>query len=178
MPDTAVNFNGAYLKRTLVLTGATETKTWLFSAWVRPTAIGGTQRIFEIHDTTNSRMVVAITGSGRLFIFGGSSTFDSYLEAESSTIFSAGTLYHIAFAVDLTDPAKRHVYINRAAESMTWYSYTNAEIETEAPRISWCGSHLGLVLFKGDVGHFYSAPGQYLDLSNVTNLNKFIDTRW
>lgn len=91
---------------------------------------------------------------------------------------SAGTLYHIAFSVDLSDPAKRHVYINRTAETMSWDTYFDNGIgaDATAATITWFNNIDATLLLKADAGHLYSAPGQYLDISNVTNLNKFIDT--
>ena len=120
---------------------------------------------------------VSILSSGLLNIVGANSDGTTRLNAIGSTIFSAGTLYHIAFAIDLSDPALRHVYINRVSETMTWNAYTEFSIDPTLPSINWFASGLvsGPFLFKGDVGHLYNAIGQWLDLSNVTNLNKFID---
>ena len=126
MPDTAVNFNGAYLRRATALTGAAATNKWTFSAWVRPTAISGPQRLFEIAASSSAlRFGVTITGAGLLNIFARHSGGATLLSATGSTILVAGTLYHIVFSVDISDPAKRHVYINRAAEAMSWDTYSS-----------------------------------------------------
>ncbi len=88
---------------------------------------------------------------------------------------SAGAVHHIVVSIDLTNTAKRHVYVDGVAQSVTWTTYDTANPNIDWTVSSWfvmhgpsngfgdCGGQVGQVWFNTS----------YIDLSVPANLAKF-----
>lgn len=171
----AVNTNGAYLYRTAALIGAAASRKWTFSFWIKPLAIGATQRILEIISATGTNPArINLASSGKINVTGTNSLGSTILNLTGSTVLSAGTLYHVAGAIDMTDAAKRLLYINRAADTLSVSTYANSALQFAGANVTVFADHNGAGLYTGDVGRLYVDLNEYLDISVAANLNALI----
>jgi len=167
----AVNFDGStYLRKASDFTGAADSKLILLSFWFRKTTTA-TGVIYEgdsgfrIDLDTNRRVNFSAPNSAGTNILIASTT--------STAQFNLNTWNHIAVSVDMSDTAKRHVYINGSAPTMTWTTYTNAAMNlTCSTHTVAANSSLG-EKYTGALSEVYINFGAYLDLSVSANLQKF-----
>lgn len=80
---------------------------------------------------------------------------------------------HMIMAIDLTDTAKRAIYVDDAAYSVSWGTYSNVNMDFTPG--SWDFGHLSPDFYAGNYGELYFAPGQWLDITITANRRKFID---
>jgi hypothetical protein len=74
--------------------------------------------------------------------------------------------YQVDWSVDLTDTAKRHVFINGVAANGTWNDYSNTNIDFSALSEAYIGAAKAAVSkLTGEIGTVWYAPNQYIDLS-------------
>jgi hypothetical protein len=126
---------------------------------------GGTVRFRLLRGEAND---ISITGSD--------SAGTQLLSATAGSGWSASAQF-IFVCVDLSDSAKRFMYTNNSALTLTWSTYTNGNINFAADRSSingqWNGSSYTLV-GDGVMSQFYFAT-EYIDFSQEANRLKFRD---
>ena len=147
------SFNGSANKYIFDLEDASgTTSTTRFSAWV--------------HYPTNKIVVDAYNGSGT-----------SILDFEFGTTLNFNQTYIVMISVDMTNPSKRHTYINNVSESATYTTYTNDNLKLTQTNLG-IGARLDASLpegyWNGDIGFMYF-DGSYIDFSQEANRNKFVD---
>jgi hypothetical protein len=125
----------------------------------------GSQRLRVLKDTSN-----------RLWFVGNSSAGTTILSVTAGTL-AANTTYSVQFCFDLTNTAKRFVYINGVSETLNVTTYTNASIELSESHAAvaalWDGSSYVQQL-DGKVAELYIAS-DYIDFSQEANRLKFRD---
>ena len=82
--------------------------------------------------------------------------------------------YHLSLSIDLTDTAKRFVFLNGIQQPVTWSVYTDDTIDMSRDCVigQQYNSTSGASFFKGDIGEVY-VKKSYIDLSAS---NPFYDT--
>jgi hypothetical protein len=167
----AVVFDGStYLRKASDFTGAADSKLILLSFWFRKTTtdtcvIYEGESGFRIDLDTNRRVNFSAPNAAGSNILIASTT--------DTAQFSLNAWTHIAVSIDLSDTAKRHVYINGSAPTMTWTTYTNDTMNlTCSTHTVGAGANLA-EKYTGALSEVYVNFGAYLDLSNSTNLEKF-----
>ena len=170
------DFDGTtgYLYRTSALTGVGDGKTFSFSIHVNRD-ISTEEYFFYIADSDYNPVAVQLgfTNSGYVYLRAWSSAGTKILDAiASTTVISTGTNYSIQACVDLTATAKRFIYVNGAAETVAYSTYTNANIALS--RLYSGIAALNSVTYNGRLAEFYFTT-DYIDFSKEANRLKFRD---
>lgn len=99
-----------------------------FSALFRRTTNATDQTLFWLDNGSNSiRFTIHISTDNKIYVRGRNSTPADVLDIGGSTAISAGsTLHHLYGCFDLTDNAKRKIYLDGVAETLSVTTYDNA----------------------------------------------------
>ena len=114
---------------------------------------------------------------GKVKFYGVSTSSSTILNAVTGTILSVDNWYHVLFSFDMANSSNRYVYINDSADTTTWNTYTNATIDLTRTnhRIGWGVAGPANQEFNGDMAEMWLDLGNYLDISSLSNREKFID---
>lgn len=177
---SAVGSTG-YLYRNSALSGATDNTTLTFFALYKPSTTGTQRILWQCNGTAGGalRGMIQVT-SGNFFrvdFYNSAGSVILSATASSDAINSTSTTYAIHFSVDLTNTSNRSLYINGVAATVTWTTYTNANMNFSAARsgfgadwgASWSGGQLG-----GSLGSFY-LNNAYVDFTQESNRLLFAD---
>jgi hypothetical protein len=166
----AIDFDGTndYLSRSSDLVGNTDGRTFTFSAWVWNTNttdayIYANANNFYLGLNTFGRFVGSMTNTS------GTVILDFVTPAFSVPI---NTWTNVLVSIDLTNSANRSVYINDIAQSVTWTTYSNQNIDF-TKTTHYIDSNASGVLGKTRLSNVY-LDKTYRDLSNVTNRRLFV----
>lgn len=184
-PAGAVDFDGTndYLSRSSDLTGNADGKTFTFSAWVWPD--NGQGPIYCSANATSGSLQPVIIGVGNAatgtynltILYRDYNSGITKLQAYSAALsVPRDTAMHVLISVDVSDTAKRWVYINDVQTTMSWDNYVNENIPfSHTYHYVGYENHWPSVTdrFKGRLAHVY-LDYTYRDLSNVTNRRLFI----
>lgn len=163
-----------YLGRTS-LTGIANGKQFTFSCAYRGiTGSGGAQPVLWIGNAPSiSWYVIVDTLNKDLNIIAKTAANVTILSAtiRNNVLINARNLV-VTVSVDLTDTAKRHVYINGTLATMTWTTYTNDNIAfigdtynvARNGSATYTNAYIGAIWFNTS----------YIDLSVASNLAKFV----
>lgn len=175
------DFNGTtgYLSRTSALTGVSDGKVICGSFNFTPDA-AQTHQLFTIKESGGvGGLEIYVDNSGFLGFFGVLSTPTSVLNGVSSSgvIPTIGDNYSVQYCIDLSDTAKRFVYVNGVAVTMIWSTYTNSNINLDQPRVTigaryTASGYSGFT--NGKLAEFYFTT-TYIDFSQEANRLKFRD---
>jgi hypothetical protein len=157
------------------LDGAADSKLLTFSFWVKPTdttqswilnnSAGGVTRGFiDVNPFGNQDFIVQMGDSGGT---------DVIRQTCEPFIIIEGAWNHVILSVDVADTAKRHVYVNDVSAQGSWIAYADVAMDFTLTDIFFARTIAGTELLDGDIAEFYYAPGQYIDLSLVSNRRKF-----
>lgn len=173
----AADFDGAndYMLRGSGLTGAADSKTGIFSAWVRMDGGDG-----------NLSMILDMALGQASFRRSSDNNFRATLCSDSGNIkldietrgedYTASTAWrHMLVSWDLGTPGAMHMYINDVSD-MFMSVFINDTIDYTVSNWAVGGSTSGASKLNGALAEMYFAPGQYLDFSVASNRRKFIST--
>ena len=163
-----------YLGRTS-LTGIANGKQFTFSCAYRGiTGSGGVQPVLWIgYAPSISWYVIVDTANKDLNILAKTAANVTILSATiRNNVLIDGRNLVVTVSVDLTDTAKRHVYINGTLATMTWTTYTNDNIAFMGDTCNvarngsgtYTNAYIGAIWFNTS----------YIDLSVASNLAKFV----
>jgi hypothetical protein len=174
-PYSDLDGSADYLSRTTALTGIADGKAFTLSFCFNKDSASN-KFPFTIYSNTTKRFRVIVDSGGYITVEAFSSAGSTVLYVESSVgSIALNRNYVITVSVDLTDTAKRHLYINGSAATATWSTYSNTDIDFNPatpryyagydanPANYWDG-RLGAVWFNTS----------YIDLSVAANLAKFV----
>lgn len=170
------NFNNAGdLTKTSALTGASNSKTFSLGFWFNRTNAGPNLYICHFTDASdNSRFEVYLNGSAELVILGYNAAGTLILNATTTGgLFTTGTWKYFQICLDMSNTAKRFVYVDGTDVTMTWTTYTNDSLNFAASK-SWIGGGV-YGYFYGLLSEFYLTT-DYIDFDVETNRLKFRDT--
>ena len=164
------------LERGAGLTGAADSKIFTFSFWFNPTNLNsGTIALCSVNavnagvDTTCFRIVA---DSGEWRVFGHNAAGTAILDVKHPTTAANSTWHNLMGSFDLSDVAKRHLYLNGASD-LAVTTYTNDTIDFTKADWGVGASPQGGNDYTGSLADFYFTIGEYIDLSVQANREKF-----
>lgn len=170
----AASFNGTvYLSRDAVLTGVAASTLVTGSVWFKPTAVDANQYLLAAVNVASSVIgfSVLITSDAKVRVTAVNSVGTTILSVSTSANVLAGAWNQIEFAFDMTNAAKRFMYLNGVSDLASVLAYTNDLIAFNLLDRWSVGAVLAALKLTGCQAEGYAAPGQYLDIS--INRNKF-----
>lgn len=174
----AAYFDGVndYISR-VGFVGAADSKSGIFSAWIRLDRENGYDQLILGNDTiSNSRFLVLWEPSGILRITGMGTDVNEKLAIQTGGIYQSGPSFiHILASWNLASAGSGRLYINDVTD-YDEQTYTNADIDYTPFSNAWTiGGDQGAGNKSGiTIAELYFAPGQYLDFSVTANRRKFI----
>lgn len=178
----SADFDGTndFMARGAGLTGAADSKSGIFSLWIRTDARDGTLRgIFNLVTTLGGgtgRFNVIHLAANTFRLFGANAAGSTILQLTSNTAYAAdATWRHFLLSWDLA-AAAGHLYVNDADDLAAGSTLTNDTIDYTVAD-SGVGALPDASAKSSDVyAELYFAPGQYLDFSVLANRRKFISS--
>lgn len=169
---------GIFMERGAGLSGAVDSKLLTFSCWVRKhvSVVGGAHLITAVTAVNGStdRTTIAASSDGRLSAFGYNAAGTLILDQRSSAI-GVGPWVHMLCSFDLSNPARKHIYINDVSDLASSNIFTNDTIDFTMADWGVGATPNGGGNFDGSLADLWFAPGVYLDLSIEANRRLFID---
>ena len=165
-----------YLSRVSAPTGISDGKQFTVSFSVNSDD-GIDFAAMSFSTNSNTRFDVRWADGTNINIFGYNSSGTIILRVESQLVtLVPGRNYTVACSCDLTDVNKRHISVNGANLSATWFSYTNDNISfnLSTTPLYAIGTFANLSLKpNGKLGNVFFDT-KYIDLSQPANLAKFV----
>ncbi len=166
-----------YMKRGGTLTGAADSKTLTFSAWlfisstpsVAHTIVGGVTAL----NGATTRNQLLIDTAGKLQVIAKNAAGTTILDVKSA-VLPTDRWVHVMGSFDLTSTSKRFLYSSDVGSNLaTITTYTNDTIDWTV--LDWGVGALadGSTKFQGQVAQVWFAPGVYIDLSVTNNRSLF-----
>lgn len=171
--------SAGYLYKTGVVSGVYDGKTLSFSGYVNRASAGTKMTLLQSkNDAATIIFEIAVSASGYIQISGYNSFGTRVLLGISSTTsLSAAVDYHICLSVDLSDVAKRAIYVNNILQTLTWTDYANDTMSLALNRNTLAANWTGAAYassFAGKLSEFYFTT-DYIDFSQEANRLKFRD---
>tara|TARA_R110000782_G_scaffold124875_1_gene216444 strand:- start:172 stop:2286 length:2115 start_codon:yes stop_codon:yes gene_type:complete len=163
--------SSAYLSRSAALTGSSAGKTLTIVIAVKPTVLNDSHAFFAIDNGTAAALQIGMKqSSGYLDFAGGdSNTF----KISTTTVIPLNQWSIIMAAVDLTNTAKRKIFINGTELSPSWNDYNNTNLDLNSSNVN-IGKRPSTNNYRGNVGFLYYTQ-DYIDFSQESNRLKFVD---
>lgn len=180
IPVNAVTFDGTndYLLRGAPLTGIVDSKTGIFSAWVKQAADGSAGRLFVARGTTVNDIDITLASDGKLQIIAKNAAGSNviFILGGTATLVADGWT-HLLCAWDLSVPVF-HMYRTDVEDIGTTLTLLDDTIDYTEQDWSigagWLSSLPGNRKFDGDMAEVYFQDGEFLDLSEEINRRLFI----
>jgi len=176
----AVRFDGVNDRlNSDALTGASDSKRWTGSFWFRTDSnanmeifdtdqtAGGGDLSFILNQSVTDRIEVQASNSADTSIL--------YLRTDSFSGLDDGQWHHVMWSVDMNDSAKRHLYLDGVAGTLSAITWTNDLIDFDTNATNWLiigRNNLGAD-YIGDLADFWMDAGTYIDFSDEANRRKF-----
>lgn len=182
---SSVDFDGSthYMTRGAGLSGASDSKSGIFSIWIRIDAAAGVlQRLLCGANSLGggsaaNQFRAAYQGDAlapQLVAADAGGTVGTLTLAGTTGLSAGATWRHLLWAWDVAVPT-RQFYLTDASDLSGGGSSTNTTLDFTSA--DWgIGSNCDASSkFNGCLAELYFAPGQFLDLSVTANRRKFID---
>lgn len=177
----SADFDGSndYMRRGAGLTGAADSKSGTFSAWIRLDGGDGSGlRILSANTTlagATSSVVIARPAGNRFQFICRNSSGGDLLEMVTAATYTAGASFlHVLASWKLDTALARHIYVNDADDTGTVSDFTDGTIDYTVADWAIGAIANGNSKFNGCLAELWFAPGVYLDLSVEANRRKFI----
>ena len=181
---TSTQFHGSdgYLSTSSSMSGATNSKTFTFSMWVKvpASAYSTFTQIYTARTSSNNQEIVSFIQSGGLFnlSFNNPAAFGNgivRLWFPTSNI-PQDTWTHILYSADTSNSSNRHLYINDTSVSPTYGQYNNYTVLFGDSNEYYVGAaNSSFHNYYGHAAHIYNDT-TYRDLSTTSNRRIFIDS--
>ncbi|MCC6901131.1 MAG: hypothetical protein IT377_19315 [Polyangiaceae bacterium] len=170
----AVAFDGVqdWLENATAFQGVADTKTVTGSLWFKRVGLGKTQCLgpeaagsgspnqLEFSSNDSFRVVWRKAGGGLA------------CDLSTTAITDTTSWHHVAFSVDLSSVAKKHLYLDGASSISTAY-YADTMLDNTGSQWGLFADNGGDQKYQGEVAELWLAMGTYVDLSQPANLEKF-----
>lgn len=171
----AVDFDGTndYLTRSSNLTGNTDGKTLTFSGWLWGYA---TENTFYSAGAGSEFIILcdASSGSLRFRVLGTDLLGAQCLSVQVGTGLAPSlTWTHFLISIDLSNTAKRYIYINDVLTSPSWIEYQNVTMDRTYTTYKIGYNPSSLAYLKGRLSHVF-LDYTYRDLSITANRRLFV----
>lgn len=173
----AVDFDGTndYMLRGAGFTGAADSFTGIFSAWIRLDASNANKYIFG---NTGDKCALYFDSSGRININLTGIVSGDFGFRTVNTFTTSATWINVLAAWDTALSAGNkisHLYISSSSDKTVAYDTDPIFLVDYTVADNAVGSNAAAAnKFNGCMSEVYFAPGQYLDLSVQANREKFI----
>lgn len=162
-----------YLSRTTAPTGIADGKAFTFHCVFNADLNSG-MCIAGFGDGANLRFRVVTAASGVINLYAANAAGTNILTASlPSGSYAIGRNIVLTASVDLSDTSKRGVCVNGSPVSVTWTTYTDANIDFTTSWYYFGQSDGNGVWFNGRLGDVFFDT-KYIDLSVPANLAKFV----
>jgi hypothetical protein len=174
----AVTFDGTndYLTRGGGLTGAADSKLFTASFWMKSAVDSANSRILQNAVGSAGRFQIIKNSNDGITVIGTNAAASGILIVNSSndSVEAADGWVHVLMSMDMSDTAKRHMYIDDVSDlSVSSYFDDTLEFTTD----DWLiGAFPTLIQkYNGDLAELWFSIGTYIDFSVTANRRKFID---
>lgn len=170
----AVNFDGTndYLNKSGALNGIANGKIIVVNAWLQLKQLGRTHSI--LRDNAGFDFLFLINTNNKVYVEAWNG-LSARLALTSSAALALNAWTHVFLYADLTDPAKRGLYINDGLDAATWSTYVNGDIDwIGATSFSVGGTFSGTVLARGDMADVWLSTSQWVNGGLEATRRKFI----
>lgn len=170
------DFDGTndYMLRGAELTGIADSKSGIFSCWVRIDALTGGQQDILSNGVYATKFNILITSTGEIVIRGCNAAGSAIIDFRSSSHSAGATWLHILMSWDLATTTT-HLYILDISDKAVTTA-TNDTINYTEGNYGVGASITATLKVNGCLAEIYFAPGQYLDFSLEYNRRKFISS--
>lgn len=173
------DFNGTTgrLTKSSALTGVSDGKTISGSFWVMFDNASTNVRILTEATGSSNRLLITRTSGNALQIgIFNSSGGDVVNVSTIAGIFSSGTQYSVQFCFDVTNAAKRKIYINSEDMTLSVAAYNNQDMVFSGDNWTFGALYTGTYsqYLDGKLSEFYLTT-EYIDFSQEANRLKFRD---
>ncbi|MFZ1742653.1 MAG: LamG-like jellyroll fold domain-containing protein [Pontixanthobacter sp.] len=172
-PNGVVFDGSTYLSRSAPV-GAADSNKFTFSAWMKAATDASSLPIMSM---SSGFSLTRTTPSATITVFGaGGGATRLNLRTTSSALAVADGWRHVIMSFDLSDTAKRRIYVDDANMALTVTTYSNANIAfaTGAPPIYIGANFTATSKYSGSMAEVWFQPGTYLDLTDESVRRKFI----
>jgi hypothetical protein len=174
----AVEFDAASerLVKSTPISGASDSKRITGSFWIYHTSIGQNRRIFETIQNVSGgvlSIVLKTAGNNRIDIIGQNAAGTNILNIESSVGLVMNRWNHVLFSFDMSNSARRHIYINGESALGTVTTWTDDLFDFTVDEVLVGGA--ASPLRPAYLSEFWLDIGTYIDISVEYNRRKFID---
>ena len=150
--------------------GYADSKLWTGSFWVRRNAVGVEHNIV---DTDGNDIDVRFQADNTLRIKATNTSGSTALLVSGNAIADTDW-HHVMFSFDMSDTAKRHIYIDDASALNSVTTYNDEVLDFTNPETEIGATTGGTLRHNGDIADFWMVFGTYIDLSVQANREKFI----
>lgn len=158
------NGNTQYLSRTS-LTGVADGKQFTFSCNVKCGDTIENQYIFATGTTSSYHIAIAVTTTLSVEIKNAIGVTIVSMSAALNSTFAAIS-HTITFSFDLSDTAKRSLYVDGKVKTASWGTYTDSDIDFTSTNYNIARlTHFATFMWKGDIGELYFNTTYEPDLS-------------
>ncbi|MCP1318590.1 hypothetical protein, partial [Halomonas sp. 707B3] len=157
------------------LAGAVDSKTFSLCLALKRVDTG-THVIFDSRSSSSLKVLIDFNATNefnvQMWNHSGTKVFQS---SNLNTIVDAGSWFVLQMSVDLSDTAKRSLYINNQQMSPNWSTYINDFIDftNDASVVGRYGSNSSYYI-NGDLSFTYFTT-DYIDFSQESERLKFVD---
>lgn len=174
------DFDGTndYMTRGAGLTGASDSKKGIFSAWLRIDGGDATARVLlasaaSIGGAVDSIRINLSAGNQFQILGLNSAGTTIFFVTTSGTYAASASWIHLLASWDLSTAGARSIYVNDISDILV-STFTDDTLDYTKSDWSIGAAPSGANKFNGCMADIYFAPGQYLDFSIVANRRKFI----
>lgn len=139
------------------LTGLSDSKTVTVSFWVKRTSAAGC--VFEMTGASGAtrQFRVILDGASRIEVIGRNSANTLILQLNTTAALSSGAWHHIMVVLDMSDTAKRKIYIDGSSTALNVVTYTNdtLDLSPTLPYRVMFNDAGGIQALDGDLSEFW-----------------------
>ena len=151
--------------------GYADSKLWTGSFWVRRNAVGVQHTII---DTDGNDIDVQFEADNSLRIKATNTSGSTALLVSGNAIADTDW-HHVMFSFDMSDTAKRHIYIDDVSALNTITTYNDEVLDFTNPETEIGATTGGTLRHNGALADVWIDFGTYIDLSVAANRRKFIN---
>lgn len=167
------DFDGTndYMTRGAGLTGAADSKSGIFSGWIR--LDGGNAVNMRVLGNSLG-ILVSRSVSNEFQVIGRNASATQILLLRTAPSYTASAAWvHVLMSWDLSTVGARHLYIDDVSDLVV-QTFTNDTLDYTESNFAVGANPSSISKFDGALAECYFAPGQYLDFSVEENRRKFI----
>jgi hypothetical protein len=175
--DEPVAFDGTndFLTLGSALSGVASSKQCSASYWFRRTGGNGVAQAFlATVPSLQTRLDIDVDNKPKCVFRNSAAT--TICRLDSATAITDTNWHHLMFSFDLANAANRHLYLD-GVSALVVVLYTDDTINF-AGSTNWmigAGTAAGADKLNANLGNLWFSPGTYIDLSQATNRNKFLN---